>query len=184
MLFCPSIIRAACLPVRNNATRFQPFSLARRPTTPVSHSLCISPFPSAHLFVAMSLTSSLRGVQGVVGRHALLSQQSSLQMPAINYVRQSFAMVQQRQQRQLNVRMATTSAKVATTHMTPEEALKMLNEQRSIRPNSPHLTIYEPQLTWIGSIANRVTGVGLSACKYSPRQVRKGLDADYLPLLC
>jgi hypothetical protein len=111
----------------------------------------------------MSLSSSLRGAQSVIGRNALLSSQSQ-QLPAMTYMRNTFALVQQRQQ--IVKRLATTSAKVSTTHMTPDEALKMLNEQRSIRPNSPHMTIYEPQLTWIGSIANRVTGVGLSACKF------------------
>jgi hypothetical protein len=37
-----------------------------------------------------------------------------------------------------------------------------LNTQRLARPSSPHFTIYQPQLTWIASIANRVTGAGLS----------------------
>lgn len=40
----------------------------------------------------------------------------------------------------------------------------ILNTQRLARPSSPHFTIYQPQLTWIGSIANRITGVGLSVC--------------------
>ncbi|KAF6759757.1 hypothetical protein DFP72DRAFT_884084 [Ephemerocybe angulata] len=42
----------------------------------------------------------------------------------------------------------------------------ILNQQRIKRPSSPHFTIYQPQLTWIGSIANRVTGVGLSVLLY------------------
>lgn len=42
----------------------------------------------------------------------------------------------------------------------------ILNNQRLLRPSSPHFTIYQPQLTWIGSIANRVTGVGLSVRAY------------------
>lgn len=113
----------------------------------------------------MSLAGTLRGAQGVIGRNVLISQQHQ-PLPALAYMRNTFALVQQRQnvQQRQSVRLATTSAKVATTQYTPEEALKMLNEQRSLRPNSPHLTIYEPQLTWVGSIANRVTGVGLSAC--------------------
>ena len=41
---------------------------------------------------------------------------------------------------------------------------EILNKQRLERPNSPHFTIYQPQLTWIASIANRVTGAGLSVC--------------------
>jgi len=43
---------------------------------------------------------------------------------------------------------------------------EILNKQRLKRPNSPHFTIYQPQLTWIGSIANRVTGAGLSVLLY------------------
>ena len=43
----------------------------------------------------------------------------------------------------------------------------ILNKQRLRRPSSPHFTIYQPQLTWISSIANRFTGVGLSVREYS-----------------
>lgn len=35
------------------------------------------------------------------------------------------------------------------------------------RPMSPHLTIYEPQLTWLMSIGHRVTGAGLSGLIYA-----------------
>lgn len=35
------------------------------------------------------------------------------------------------------------------------------------RPLSPHLTIYEPQLTWLMSIGHRITGAGLSAGIYA-----------------
>ena len=44
---------------------------------------------------------------------------------------------------------------------------EILNKQRLKRPNSPHFTIYQPQLTWIASIANRVTGAGLSVCAFA-----------------
>ncbi|KAL9933095.1 hypothetical protein V8E36_007813 [Tilletia maclaganii] len=53
-----------------------------------------------------------------------------------------------------------------TVNLTQEESLELLNKQRSLRPTSPHLTIYQPQLTWYGSIANRITGVGLSTLLY------------------
>jgi succinate dehydrogenase/fumarate reductase cytochrome b subunit len=46
---------------------------------------------------------------------------------------------------------------------------QILNKQRIHRPSSPHFTIYQPQLTWIGSIANRVTGVGFSVCELITR---------------
>jgi succinate dehydrogenase/fumarate reductase cytochrome b subunit len=42
----------------------------------------------------------------------------------------------------------------------------ILNKQRLSRPSSPHFTIYQPQLTWLGSIANRITGSGLSVRTY------------------
>ena len=45
---------------------------------------------------------------------------------------------------------------------------EILNKQRLNRPSSPHFTIYQPQLTWIASIANRVTGAGLSVCALLP----------------
>ncbi|KAJ7734817.1 hypothetical protein B0H16DRAFT_1327380, partial [Mycena metata] len=35
----------------------------------------------------------------------------------------------------------------------------VLNKQRLLRPSSPHFTIYQPQLIWLASIANRATGV-------------------------
>ncbi|CAA7267522.1 unnamed protein product [Cyclocybe aegerita] len=49
----------------------------------------------------------------------------------------------------------------------PSANLEILNKQRLNRPSSPHFTIYQPQLTWLGSIANRVTGAGLSVLLYS-----------------
>jgi len=55
---------------------------------------------------------------------------------------------------------------VQTEQTTNDEALEILNSQRLKRPSSPHMTIYQPQLTWIGSIANRITGVGLSVLLY------------------
>lgn len=51
---------------------------------------------------------------------------------------------------------------IQTQSLPPSASEEILNQQRLKRPSSPHFTIYQPQLTWIGSIANRVTGVGLS----------------------
>ncbi|PWN28067.1 cytochrome b560 subunit of succinate dehydrogenase [Jaminaea rosea] len=59
------------------------------------------------------------------------------------------------------------NSKPATTSLTPDDSLRILNEQRSVRPSSPHFTIYQPQLTWLGSIANRITGTGLSVGMYA-----------------
>lgn len=53
---------------------------------------------------------------------------------------------------------------VQTESLRPEQAADFLNAQRLKRPSSPHFTIYQPQLTWFASIANRITGVGLTVC--------------------
>lgn len=54
-----------------------------------------------------------------------------------------------------------------TVSVTPEQDLKNLNVARNQRPISPHLSIYQPQLTWLSSIANRITGAGMSALLYA-----------------
>ncbi|KAJ7811525.1 succinate dehydrogenase cytochrome b560 subunit, partial [Mycena olivaceomarginata] len=53
-----------------------------------------------------------------------------------------------------------------TESLPPSAAVDILNKQRLLRPSSPHFTIYQPQITWIASIANRVTGGALSALLY------------------
>ncbi|KAJ9118124.1 hypothetical protein QFC22_004025 [Naganishia vaughanmartiniae] len=55
---------------------------------------------------------------------------------------------------------------IQTEHLTTKENLVLLNEQRLRRPNSPHLTIYQPQLTWYLSGLNRITGSALSGLLY------------------
>ncbi|KAK7055945.1 cytochrome b subunit of succinate dehydrogenase SDH3 [Favolaschia claudopus] len=55
---------------------------------------------------------------------------------------------------------------VQTESLPPSASVDILNKQRLLRPSSPHFTIYQPQLTWIASIANRVTGGALSALLY------------------
>ena len=54
----------------------------------------------------------------------------------------------------------------ATQNVTPAQAHEILAKQRLSRPNSPHLTIYRPQITWIASSLNRITGVALSGSLY------------------
>lgn len=56
---------------------------------------------------------------------------------------------------------------VQTQSLPPSASIEILNSQRINRPSSPHFTIYQPQLTWLGSIANRVTGSALSVRTYS-----------------
>ncbi|WFD44352.1 cytochrome b subunit of succinate dehydrogenase, Sdh3p [Malassezia psittaci] len=59
-------------------------------------------------------------------------------------------------------------AKPAKTHpVSLEQDFKDLNHVRQERPTSPHFTIYQPQLTWLSSIANRITGAGLSFGMYA-----------------
>ena len=43
---------------------------------------------------------------------------------------------------------------------------QILAQQRRNRPVSPHLSIYRPQITWIGSSAHRITGIMLSGAMY------------------
>jgi succinate dehydrogenase (ubiquinone) cytochrome b560 subunit len=50
--------------------------------------------------------------------------------------------------------------------MTPADSHEILAAQRKLRPVSPHLTIYRPQITWIPSALNRVTGAVLSGGFY------------------
>ncbi|KDN47728.1 hypothetical protein K437DRAFT_267772 [Tilletiaria anomala UBC 951] len=69
-------------------------------------------------------------------------------------------------QLQQQARGIVNAPKVPMTSVNFDQELKMLNEQRSARPISPHMTIYQPQLTWYGSIFNRITGAGLSVGLY------------------
>ena len=66
------------------------------------------------------------------------------------------------------VTQALPWAKPAKTHpVSLDQDFKDLNSVRQERPTSPHFTIYQPQLTWLSSIMNRVTGVGLSVSMYA-----------------
>lgn len=55
----------------------------------------------------------------------------------------------------------------STVNTTDTEAYKLLVAQRKKRPIAPHLSIYQPQLTWYSSAANRITGVALSGAIYT-----------------
>jgi len=46
---------------------------------------------------------------------------------------------------------------------TPAKGQEILLKQRANRPISPHLTIYQPQITWYLSSVHRVSGVLLGA---------------------
>lgn len=43
---------------------------------------------------------------------------------------------------------------------------ELLRQQRKVRPVSPHLTIYQPQITWYLSSLHRVTGVAVGGAFY------------------
>ena len=61
---------------------------------------------------------------------------------------------------------AASSTTTTTTNITPDEARAVLVAQRKKRPIAPHLSIYQPQLTWYASAANRVTGCVLAGSVY------------------
>ncbi|EST04591.1 Succinate dehydrogenase/Fumarate reductase, transmembrane subunit [Kalmanozyma brasiliensis GHG001] len=59
------------------------------------------------------------------------------------------------------------AAAAQTTKLSQQQNLDLLNQQRALRPSSPHFTIYQPQITWYLSIINRITGTGLSVLMYA-----------------
>ncbi|CAZ80166.1 unnamed protein product [Tuber melanosporum] len=63
-------------------------------------------------------------------------------------------------------RPIATSISASTQNFSPDGAHSILVAQRKQRPISPHLGIYQPQLTWCGSAANRITGSILSVGAY------------------
>ncbi|KFY21480.1 hypothetical protein V493_07382 [Pseudogymnoascus sp. VKM F-4281 (FW-2241)] len=79
-------------------------------------------------------------------------------------------MLAQRATQQALRRFALTSQiqtrPVATQKLTPADSYKILVEQRRLRPVSPHLGIYRPQITWYASMFNRITGAMLSGSFY------------------
>ncbi|WVN88414.1 succinate dehydrogenase, cytochrome b556 subunit [Cryptococcus depauperatus CBS 7841] len=54
----------------------------------------------------------------------------------------------------------------STEPLSEAESVTLLNSQRHCRPTSPHLDIYQPQVTWVLSSLNRITGVALSGTLY------------------
>jgi len=54
-----------------------------------------------------------------------------------------------------------------STSATTNEHEHILQQQRAVRPLSPHLQIYQPQLTWMLSIAHRFSGAGVATGKSS-----------------
>lgn len=64
--------------------------------------------------------------------------------------------------------IAGSSVRSISTKITSKEyEQQLLVAQRRNRPTSPHLTIYQPQLTAIMSSLHRISGVGLAAGFYA-----------------
>lgn len=62
-------------------------------------------------------------------------------------------------------RLLSSSVKRLNAVMTKQEEA-LLNKQRSVRPISPHLTIYQPQITWYMSSVHRITHLILGGTFY------------------
>ncbi|GMM47706.1 protein [Pichia kluyveri] len=63
--------------------------------------------------------------------------------------------------------IASFSRSIFTVKATPAEENSILVAQRKNRPVSPHLQIYEKQLTAVFSALHRITGVGLAVGFYA-----------------
>lgn len=55
----------------------------------------------------------------------------------------------------------------STIKASHEQEQELLTKQRLYRPVSPHLNIYQPQLTWLLSGLHRITGVAMSGAFYA-----------------
>ncbi|PWN53337.1 hypothetical protein IE53DRAFT_384180 [Violaceomyces palustris] len=109
----------------------------------------------------------MQSTRSLTSTSRLLAQTFRLQPSALPLVARSSPACYA-SSRQFTNQSSSQKAPVApVSKMSQAENLDLLNKQRSLRPSSPHFTIYQPQLTWLGSIANRVTGVGLSVGMYA-----------------
>lgn len=73
------------------------------------------------------------------------------------------------------------SRSIATDRITSEREQEILVQQRKNRPMSPHLEIYQPQLTWYLSGLHRITGVALAFVFYGGLVSYAGLPMIGLP---
>lgn len=67
------------------------------------------------------------------------------------------------------IRNSETNSSISrpvTSSPNTEDPSQILVKQRLNRPISPHLSIYQPQMGWIGSSLHRITGVALSGSLY------------------
>jgi len=59
---------------------------------------------------------------------------------------------------QLVLRSIAAKRFIQTENVTQSNYVTLLNSQRVKRPSSPHFIIYQPQITWLGSLGHRVSG--------------------------
>ncbi|RPB22378.1 succinate dehydrogenase cytochrome b560 subunit [Terfezia boudieri ATCC MYA-4762] len=64
------------------------------------------------------------------------------------------------------IRSAATTSTTPVESIPAEQSEAILKEQRLRRPVAPHISIYQPQLTWYLSSLNRIAGVTLSGGTY------------------
>lgn len=67
------------------------------------------------------------------------------------------------------IRNSETNSSISrpsTSSANPESPTDILAKQRLNRPVSPHLSIYKPQIGWVGSSLHRITGIALSGSLY------------------
>ncbi|KAI8054068.1 hypothetical protein BDF22DRAFT_682799 [Syncephalis plumigaleata] len=66
------------------------------------------------------------------------------------------------------MRPATMSGMISLHRtLATKSQMEIAQEAKRNRPTSPHLTIYQPQLTWVMSGLHRATGVGLATVFYA-----------------
>ncbi|SAL95894.1 hypothetical protein [Absidia glauca] len=58
------------------------------------------------------------------------------------------------------------NASRASSAQSPDAESELLRQQRKLRPVSPHLTIYQPQMTWYLSGLHRITGSAIGGAFY------------------
>ncbi|ORX45721.1 cytochrome b560 subunit of succinate dehydrogenase [Hesseltinella vesiculosa] len=58
------------------------------------------------------------------------------------------------------------NATSSTKAQSPAAETEILRQQRKVRPVSPHIAIYQPQITWYLSALHRITGAALGGALY------------------
>ncbi|KAJ5113900.1 hypothetical protein N7456_002434 [Penicillium angulare] len=64
------------------------------------------------------------------------------------------------------IALGNVQKRSVTSSTEKEDPTQILARQRLNRPIAPHLSIYKPQIGWIGSSLHRITGVALSGTLY------------------